>query len=81
MISCAVTALVAGRRRRTIFAVERLGENARGGGLAYAAHAGKEIGMGDAVGPDSVLQRAGDMAPGPRYLQNFADATFRATTR
>ena len=45
----AVAALVAGRRGRTLFAIQCLGKNARGRGFADAAHAGKKIGMGDAV--------------------------------
>ncbi len=41
-------ALVAGLGRRPALAVERLGEQAGGGGLADAADAGEEVGLGDA---------------------------------
>ncbi len=39
-------------------AVERAGDDARGGGLAHAAHAGEHEGMGDAAGGEGVGQRA-----------------------
>jgi hypothetical protein len=55
-----VRALVARSRSRTIFAVQRLGKNPCCRGLSYSAHAGKEIGMSDAIRPDSILQCAGN---------------------
>ena len=42
---------------RTLDAVQRLGQDARGGGLADAADAGEEIGVMDAVVLDRVVQR------------------------
>ena len=39
-------------------AVERAGDDARGGGLAHAAHAGEHEGMGDAAGGEGVGQGA-----------------------
>ena len=41
-------------------AVERLGQDAGGGGLADAAGAGEEVGVGDAIGLDGVGQGLGD---------------------
>ena len=55
----AVVADAAGRGRRPFFAVEALGEDARGGGLADAAGAGEEIGVGDAVALEGVGEGAG----------------------
>ena len=46
--------------RRALLAVEGLGEDAGGGGLADAAGAGEEIGVGDAVALQGVGQGAGD---------------------
>ena len=44
-----------------VLAVQGLGENARGGGLADAPGADEEVGVGDTSRPDRVFQRAGDM--------------------
>ena len=44
-----------------LLAVERLGQDARRGGLADAAHAGEEEGVRDAAGADGVAQRARDV--------------------
>ena len=54
-------ALVAGRRRRAALAVERLGQNAGGRGLADAAGTGEQIGVADAIAGDRLLQRPGDV--------------------
>ena len=53
-------AFAAGRGRRSLLAVERLGEDAGGRGLADAACSGEEIGVGDAVALEGVGQGAGD---------------------
>ena len=45
----------------TLHAVERLGEDARGGGFAHAAHAGKNVGVRDAIRFDGVRERLGDV--------------------
>ena len=44
-----------------IFAVQRLGEDARRGGLADAARPDEEVGVGDAAGLHGILERARDM--------------------
>ena len=54
-------ALVARRRRRAVLAVERLGQDAGGRGLADAAGTGEQIGVADAVAGDGLLQRPGDV--------------------
>ena len=54
-------ALVAGRRRRALHAVERLGQDAGGRRLADAAGAGEQVGVADAIAGDGVLQRPGDV--------------------
>ncbi len=54
-------AFVARLGRGALFAVERLGEDARGGRLAHAAHAGKNVGVGHAARANGVLQRARDV--------------------
>ena len=46
---------------RALHAVERLGQDARGGRLAHATHAGKNIGVGDAVGIDGIGESLGDV--------------------
>ena len=43
------------------YAVERLGEDAGGAGLADAAGAGEEVGVGDAAGLQRVDERRGDV--------------------
>jgi len=53
-------ALAARLRRRTVLAVERLGEQARRRGLADAAQAGEQVGVGDLAGGEGVLERADD---------------------
>ena len=58
--AAADVAHAAGRRRRAVFAVERLGEDAGRRGLADAAGAGEEVGVGDAVALEGVGQGAGD---------------------
>ena len=57
----AVVADAAGRGGRALHAVERLGEDARGRGLADAARPDEEIGVGEAVLLDRVLQRLRDV--------------------
>ena len=54
-------ALVAGRRRGALFAIQRLGEDAGGGRLAHAPRPGEQIGVAYAVAGDRVLQRLGDV--------------------
>ena len=54
-------ALVAGFRRRALFAIECLGEQAGGGGFTDAAGAGKQVGVGHAVHPDGVVEGADDV--------------------
>ena len=56
-----VVALVARFGRRTFHTVQCLGEDARGGSLADAARADEEVGVGQPVLFDGVLQRGGDM--------------------
>jgi hypothetical protein len=51
------TAGTAGRRTDPGFAVQRLGEDARNGGLADTAGAGEEIGMVQAIVIEGVHQR------------------------
>ncbi len=54
-------ALVAGRRRGAFFAVQGLGQDSGGRGLAHPAGAGEQIGVADAIGRDGVRQRLGDV--------------------
>ena len=54
-------ALVAGFRGGPLRAVERFGENARGGCFAHAARSGKNVGMRHSPGLDGVGQRARDV--------------------
>ena len=58
----ATAALEAGGRRGLLRlqAVQRLGEDSRHGGLADAAGAGEQIGVGDPAGLDRVLERPRD---------------------
>ena len=42
---------------RTLHAIERIGEDARGSGLADSPDAGKNVGVGYAVGLDGIRQR------------------------
>src|SRR5262249_43675562 len=53
--------LVAGLCGRAVFAVEGLGEDPGGRGLANATGAGEEVSVGDAIALQRVLQRAGDV--------------------
>src|SRR3972149_6083617 len=53
-------ALAAGLHRRTFLAVQRFRQDARRGGLAHAARAGEDVGVGDLVLLEGVLQRADD---------------------
>ena len=46
---------------RAAFAIEALGEDAGDGGFAGAARATEEVGVGDAVLPNGIGQRLGDM--------------------
>ena len=48
------------RRRRALGAVERPGQDARGGGLAAAARPGEDERLGDALALQGVAQGAGD---------------------
>ena len=52
-------AFVAGSGRRPLFAVEGLGEDASGGGLADAAGAGEQVSVSDAVALKGVYEGAG----------------------
>ena len=71
-------ALAAGRGRRAAFAVEALGENAGGGGLAHAAGAGEQIGVPDAVAGDGALQRLGDVLLADQLVEpSAADSAGR----
>ena len=54
-------ALPARLRGRTFFAIQRLGQDTRGRGLAHAAHAGEEIRMGHLLAEDRVPQRLHDV--------------------
>jgi hypothetical protein len=58
----AVAALIARRRRWSLFTIQRFREDARGGGFAHSAYTGKKIRVGDTVGTNGILQRARDMA-------------------
>ena len=60
-------ALAAGVRRRSLSAVQRLGEDARRGGLADAARPREDERLGDALARDGVLQGLGD-APLPNHV-------------
>ena len=51
-------ALIARLDGRALHAVQRLGENARAGGLAHAADAGEEIRVMNAARLDRILQSA-----------------------
>jgi len=53
-------AFVAGIGRRPAFAVQRLGEDPGGAGLADAADAREEVGLGDPILRQGVAQRGGD---------------------
>ena len=50
-----------GTGRGAFFAVQGLGQDAGGGGLAHAAGAGEQIGVADAIGRDGVRQGLGDV--------------------
>jgi len=52
-------ALVARRRRRSLGTVQRLGEDAGDGGLTDAARPDEQIGVGEAVLSNGVLERGG----------------------
>ena len=56
----AMRAMVTGSRRRPLLTVQCLCENPCCRGFSDTAHPGKEIGMGDAIRPYGVLQRAGN---------------------
>ena len=57
----AAVAHAAGRDGRPVHAVERLGQDARGRGLADAARADEKIGVGEPILLDRVLERARDV--------------------
>ena len=67
-------ALVAGLRRRALRAVQRFGEDARRGGFAHAARAGKNVGVRHAAGVDGVGERARDVLLARQRRQTFAAA-------
>ena len=48
--------MIARRRRWPLFTVERLGEDAGGGGFADASRSGEEVGMGDPATFESVRE-------------------------
>ena len=56
-------------------AVQRLGEDARGGRLAGAARAGEEVGVADAVLGDRVAQRGGDVVLADQLARSVAGGT------
>jgi hypothetical protein len=56
-----MAALVARSRRRTLFAIQGFGDDARRRGLADAAHPGKKIGVSDALGSNRVLESPRDV--------------------
>ena len=59
--AAADVALVAGDRGGTLFAVQRLGQDSGGRGLAHPACAGEKIGMAHAMGRDGVRQGLGNV--------------------
>ena len=67
-------ALVAGSRRRTLHAVERLGQNARRGRFAHAARAGKNVRMRHAVRCESRSRASPSRAAARRRPQTSAGA-------
>lgn len=54
-------ASVVGFGRGAFHAIERLGEDAGGGRLAYAANAGKDVGVSDSIRFDGVRERLRDV--------------------
>ena len=56
---------------RAVGAVERLGENAGGGGLAGAARADEKIGVGEALLGDGVAQGAHDVVLSEDVVEGF----------
>ena len=64
-------ALVAGRRRRAVHAVQGLGEDPRRRRLADAAGTGEQIGVADAIGGDRVGQRLGDVLLADQFLERL----------
>ena len=65
----------AGIGRGAFLAVQRFGEDAGGRGFADAARPDEQIGLREAVGPDGVLQGAGDMLL-PHDLRKGLGAVF-----
>ena len=57
----AAVAHAAGRDRRPVHAIERLGQDARGGGFPDSARPDEEVGVREAVLLDRVLERARDV--------------------
>ena len=53
--------LVARRGRGSVEAIQGLGQDARGAGLAHAADPGEQVAMGDAAALDSVGEHTGDV--------------------
>ena len=60
-----------GTRRGALFAIQRLGQDSGGRGLAHAAGAGEEIGMADAIGRDRVRQRLGDVFLADQFVERL----------
>ena len=54
-----------------LLAVQRLGQDSRGRGLAHSAGAGEQIGMADAVGGNRVRQRLGDVLLADQFVEGL----------
>ena len=64
-------ALVAGDGRRALDAVQGLGQDPGGGGLAHAPGPGEQVGMADAVRGDRVGQCLGDVLLADQLLEGL----------
>ena len=62
--------------REALFAVEGLGQDAGGGGLADSAGAGEEEGVMDPAGSDGICQRLADMLLPDQVLESSGAAIF-----
>ena len=71
----ALLAGAVGVGRRALLAVERLGEDARGGGLAGAARPGEQVRVRDLAVGDGVAAACARCAPGRRRRRTSADGT------
>ena len=66
---------------RPALVVERAGEDARGRGLADAAHAGEHEGLRDAAGREGVARACAPSPPGRSGRRRSAGRYLRASTR